>query len=189
MHGTTKLLGGMILGVAVVAVPGTAYAAPPVEHVQYEWSETATFEECGLTIESEASGSGHFLVREVAGSDGQAYLAHDNYTFRDVLTNTENGEWFVIHGRGLFKELTGVHVEGDIWEFTAQDVGQPFVIEDSSGKVVLRDRGRLTYRQLFDTEGDGQPGGLILEDELTGVSGPHPSLTADFCEVILDLLG
>jgi hypothetical protein len=190
MNGSTRLLGGMVLAVAAVAVPGTAaHAAPPVEHEHYEWSETATFEECGLTLESSASGSGHFMVTEVAGSDGQAYLAHDNYTFRDVLTNTENGEWFVIRGRGLFKEMTGVHVKDDIWEFTAQDVGQPFVIEDSDGKVVLRDRGRLTYRQLFDTLGDGQPGGLILEDELTGVSGPHPSFTADFCEVILDLLG
>jgi hypothetical protein len=189
MQRSTKMLGAAVLGVAAVAAPATAYAAPPVEHVHYEWSDTATFEECGLTIHSEVAGSGHFLVTEVAGSDGQAYLAHDNYRFRDVLTNTENGEWFTVSGRGLFKELTGVLVEDDIWEFTAHEVGQPLVVRDSDGKVVLRDRGRLTFRSVFDTLGDGAPGGVPIEDEITGVWGPHPSFTADFCEVVTGLIG
>ena len=189
MQRSTKILGAMILGVAAVAIPGTAYAAPPVEHEHYEWSDSGTFVECGLTLHSEASGYGRLLVTEVAGSDGQAFLAHDNYTFRNVLTNTANGEWFLIRGRGMFKEMTGVHVEGNIWEFTAQDVGQPFVIEDSDGDIVLRDRGRVTIRVVFDTLGDGAPGGVTLEEELTGFSGPHPSITEDFCEVITDLIG
>lgn len=47
--------------------------------------------------------------------------------------------------------MTGQHVEGNIWEFTAQYVGQPFVIENSQGEVVLRDRGRTTSRSPFDT--------------------------------------
>ena len=189
MHTSTKVLGMLIIGLAAVAVPGTAYAAPPLENVRYEFTDTASFEECGLSLESAFSTSGHLMVKEVAGSDGQAYLAHDNYTFRDVLTNSANGEWFVVRGRGLVKEMTAVHVEDDIWEFTAQDVGQPFVIEDSDGNIVLRDRGRVTLRSVFDTLGDGEPGGVVLEEEITGVSGPHPSFTADFCEVITDLIG
>jgi hypothetical protein len=189
MHTTTKLLGGMIIGVAAVAVAGTAYAAPPSENVHYEWSESGTFEECGLSLEGVSSGSGHLLVREVRGSDGQAYLGLDNYTFRDVITNTENGEWLVIHGRGTAKEMTAVHVEGDIWEFTTQETGQPLVIEDSSGTVVLRDRGRQTFRVLFDTLGDGASGGVTLEEELTGVSGMFPSFDTSFCEVVTDLIG
>jgi hypothetical protein len=189
MRRSTKLLGTTIVVLVAVAVPGTVYAAPPVEHVHYEFSESATFEECGLTIESTFTSSGHFMVTEVADSDGQAYLAQNNYSSRDVLTNTANGEWLVIRGRGLVKDLKGVHVEGDIWEFTAHDVGQPFVIEDSEGSVVLRDRGRVTLSSVFDTLGDGQPGGVVLAEEITGASGPHPSFTADFCEVITELIG
>ena len=189
MHRSTKILGATIIGLAAVAVPGTAYAAPPVEHEHYEYAGTDSFEDCGLSLEAAFSGSGNFLVREVAGSDGEAYLAHNNYRSHEVLTNTANQEWLVIRGTGLFKEMTGEHVEGDIWEFTTQDVGQPFVIEDSDGRVVLRDRGRLTFRAVFDTLGDGAPGGVLIEQELTGDSGKHPSFTADVCDVVNDLIG
>lgn len=191
MRRYTKALGAMTIGLGIgsVAFSGTAYAAPPVEHEHYEFAESTTFDECGFTIRSDYTASGTVMIKEVAGSDGEAYLGQDNYRFRNVLTNVDTGEHFVVSGKGMFKEMTGVHVEGDIWEFTTQDVGQPLVIEDSDGNIVLRDRGRITYRALFDTLGDGQPGGVIIEEEITGVSGPHPSLSADFCEIATDLIG
>ncbi|TYL52769.1 hypothetical protein [Agromyces mariniharenae] len=101
----------------------------------------------------------------------------------------ETGAFFVVWGKGLFKETTAVHVDGDIWEFTAQDTGRTFVVEDSDGNVVLRERGRVTLRVLFDTLGDGQPGGIVLEEEITGVFGPHPAIDTDFCEIATDLIG
>lgn len=94
-----------------------------------------------------------------------------------------------MRGHGLFKEFTARHVAGNIWEFTAHEVGQPQTIEGSDGNVVLRDRGRVTFRAFFDTEGDGQPGGILLEEEVTGVSGPHPGLDIDFCELASGLIG
>ena len=172
----------------VVAIPGAAQAAPVI-HEHYAASESFTTEACGFTLNVENEFSGQFLVREVKGSGGQAYLAMDNYTFRSVQTNADNGKWLVIRGNGTFKEMTATHVEGNVWEFTAMDVGQPFVLEDSSGNVVLRDRGRITYRAVFDTEGDGQPGGILLEEELTGINGPHPGLDSDLCPVVTELIG
>jgi hypothetical protein len=47
----------------------------------------------------------------------------------------------------------------------------------------------VTFRALFDTEGDGQPGGILLGEEVAGVSGPHPGLDIDFCELASDLIG
>lgn len=129
------------------------------------------------------------MIREVHGSGGQAFLGHENVTFRTVYTNADTGAWMVIRGKFLFKEMTATHVEGDIWEFTGMDVGQPFTVEGSDGNVVLRDRGRVTYRVLFDTLGDGQPGGEVLESEQTGANGPHPGGDADFCTVVNDLIG
>jgi hypothetical protein len=174
---------------AAVVVPGTAHAAPPLVNDHYEFADSSSFDDCGFTIESEFTASGHFMLREIEGSDGQAFLGHDNYSYREVLTNPETGAFFVVHGKAMFKELTGQQVEGDIWEFTAQEVGQPFVVEDSDGNVVLRDRGRLTFRALFDTLGDGEPGGELLEQELTSISGPHPGFFADFCEIATELIG
>lgn len=191
MHRSATALGAMIIGFGAVAVaiPTAAHAAPPVEHEHYEFSDSGTFDDCGFEIRFDASGHGNMLVREVPGSDGQAFFGHDNYSFRQILTNVETGEHFVVWGKGTFKETTAVHVGGDIWEFTAQDTGRSFVVEDGDGNVVLRDRGRVTLRVLFDTLGDGQPGGDVLEEEVTGVFGPHPALDAGFCEIATDLIG
>jgi hypothetical protein len=177
------------VAVAAVAVPGTAQAAPPVENVHYENVDVGSFDDCGFTIDFESTDSGHFMVREVEGSGGQAFLGHDNRDFRNVLTNPETGAFMVVHGHALFKEFTASHVAGNIWEFTAHEAGQPFTIEDSEGNVVLRDRGRVTLRALFDTLGDGQPGGELLDEEITSVSGPHPGIDANFCAIASDLIG
>jgi hypothetical protein len=174
---------------AAMAVPSTAQAAPPLENIHYEFTDSSSFDDCGFTIESQVAGSGHFMVREIEGSDGQAFLGHDNYRYREVLTNPATGAWFVITGHALFKEMIGRQIDGDIWEFTAHEAGQPFVVEDSDGNVVLRDRGRLTFRAVFDTLGDGEPGGEFIEQELTSISGPHPGFFADFCEIATELIG
>jgi hypothetical protein len=175
--------------VVAVAVPGMAQAAPPVENIHFEDADAGSFDDCGFTIDFDFTISGHDLVREVEGSDGQAFLGHSNVRFRNVLTNPETGAFMVVRGQFLFKEFTARQVSGDIWEFTAHEVGQPEVIEDSDGIVVQRNSGRVTRRVLFDTLGDSQPGGIVLEQEITGVHGPHPRISADFCAIVTDLIG
>jgi hypothetical protein len=68
--------------------------------------------------------------------------------------------------------------------------GPPFVIEDSAGNVVARDRGVLRYTVLLDTLGDGMLGGELLEETIE-VRGPHPSFAEDFpfCEIAAELTG
>lgn len=175
--------------IVALSIPGAAQAGPPVDHDHGELAESGSFRDCGFRIKFDLTATFHYLVREVRGSDGDAYLGQENFAFQNVLTNPATGAWFLVRGRGLFKELSARHVEGDIWEFTAHEVGQPFVVEDSDGNVILRDRGRITLRALFDTLGDGQPGGILLEEEITGVFGPHPGLDADFCAIATDLIG
>jgi hypothetical protein len=54
----------------------------------------------------------------------------------------------------------------------------------------LRDRGRLTLRGVFDTLGDGRPGGIKLSEEILGMNGQFPSFDeATACEVITRLIG
>ncbi len=70
-----------------------------------------------------------------------------------------NGKRFVVTGNGIFKE-SQARMTGDIATFNTRGAGQPFVVETSSGKVVLRDRGLIVQRSfVFDTMGDSQIGG------------------------------
>jgi hypothetical protein len=57
---------------------------------------------------------------------------------------------------------------------------------------VLRDRGVIRHRGLFDTLGDGAPGGLLLDHEIVGIGGPHPGFDQteeEFCTMIDGLIG
>ena len=172
-----------------MALGGSAESAP-LGHEHYGFVETGTTDGCGVLVDYEWTGSGNTFVREVNGSDGQAYLLHDNYTFRLVITNSTTGAWMVVRGNSLFAQIAGTHVDGNIWEFTQHEAGQPFVIEDSTGTVIARSRGLVTYRLLFDTLGDGQPGGEVLDVEVTGVHGVQQGTFDDnLCDYVVQLLG
>jgi hypothetical protein len=83
-------------------------------------------------------------------------------------------------------------VEGNVYAFTVIVAGQPFTVRDASGKVVLRDRGIVRHRIVFDTLGDGMIGGVQLGNEIIAIGGPHPGLDQsedDFCAMVQDLLG
>jgi hypothetical protein len=155
----------------------------------YSFTDTFSFDDCGFTIDGVENAEGVMHFRVAKG--GEAFLVSDNYSFRDVLTNRATGKWFVIRGNGLFHETAATHVSGNVYEFVAIEAGQPFVMEDSAGNVVVRDRGVIRQSYLFDTLGDGTPGGVRLEDTGVSVHGPHPGFADDFpfCELAADLTG
>ena len=43
----------------------------------------------------------------------------------------------------------------DVYEFTVVEAGQPCVVGDGAGRIVLRDRGMLRHRVVFASLGDG----------------------------------
>ena len=122
---------------------------------------------------------------------GQAFLEKNNNFFRDVLTNPDTGKWFVVTGHALFHDIKATQVDGNIYEFKAVEAGQPFTIEDSNGKVIVRDRGVIRHTYLWDTFGDSTPGGEFIEETQTTIHGPHPSFDEDFpfCEIAAKLTG
>lgn len=163
--------------------------ATVIDREVFSGTETFTDDSCEfqLVAESTFSGRTHFRVDR----GGQAFLQHLNITYRDIVTNTETGRSFVIRGHSLINEVRATHVDGDVYEFEAVEAGQPFVIEDAAGNVVVRDRGVVRHTILFDTLGDGQPGGDFIEQTDAAVHGPHPGFADDFsfCEIAAELTG
>jgi hypothetical protein len=164
-------------------------AATVVESGFYSDTDSFSFDDCGFTLDVESEFSGHFVVR--ADKGGQAFYGKDNFSYRDVYTNPETGGWFVVRGNALFSEIKATQVSGNIYEFVAIEAGQPFVIEDSAGNVIVRDRGVIRHTALLDTLGDGEPGAEFIEETHTSVRGPHPGFAEDFpfCEIAAELTG
>ena len=177
---------GALLGL-LVAQP--ANAAPILNH---RYSGTESFTVCGR-FQAELAFSGRVMIKDATpATNGQFFYFQDNYQYREVITNPATGEFVVVRGNGIFKELQARQVEGSIFTYVTHDAGQPFVLEDLSGRVVLRERGLITLSWVFDTLGDNAPGGELLEGPVVvRVSGPHPGLAEafDFCALLTELIG
>lgn len=174
------VVAALMLAMSLVLGAGRG-AATVIQQHHYSGTESFTLDDCGFTLEGRVAFSGHLLLRPE--QTGQVFLVKDTFSFRTVLTNPETSQWFVLHGQGVYHDLEATPVGGTIYEVVAIEAGQVFVIEDSAGNVILRDRGvgRTTY--LFDTLGDGRPSGRTIAVIDVVVRGPHPSFDADFCQL------
>jgi hypothetical protein len=183
-----------LLGVSLL----TAWSAAParatvVDRGTFAGSESDVPEEvCGIALVRDSTFSGSFRLRVDKQSLGQAFFQRTSFEFRDVFTNPANGRSMTFEGKSLSNEITATQVAGDVYAFTVVEAGQPFTVRDSTGGIVLRDRGVIRHRVLFDTLGDGTPGGVTLDDEIVGVGGPHPGLEQseeEFCAMVAALVG
>jgi hypothetical protein len=173
---------------------GLFFAAPaeakPVEKGHYSGSDAFDEEICGLEVHLEVTFRGSFHTLPVKGTGGQAFFAHDNYEFREVITvvGGDPATFVTTHGNGVFHEqhATPRPDEGPyVYEFEAIDAGT-FTLRDSSGKVLVRDRGVVQLTAVFDTLGDSQPGGVLISEDVV-FRGPH-SDDETFCAAFVGAL-
>jgi hypothetical protein len=163
--------------------PGVAQAAPPYQHLHFSGTDSFTDTICGLDVTVDVEFSGVSVIRTVKDSGGQAFLAHNNFETTETITNPVNGQQLVININGVFHEQRATHVEGTVWAFESIDAGT-FTLYDPDGNRLLRDRGVVKLRAIFDTLGDSQPGGVLIVEELLAIHGPHAD-ESTYCNVVL----
>ena len=173
------VVGAVALGLStVVASAATATAARP--EVVSEPYEYQTFE-CGYPIEVAGEFTSAAVIRTRSPKEPDVFYFRGRFSFREVWTNPDTGAWFVIRGTWLEADVTATLVEDNVYEYTVIQVGQPLVVEDSTGRVIARERGVLRFRVLFDTDGN------FVDFLGLDVRGPHSSL--DTCRYAADLIG
>ena len=124
----------------------------------------------------------HFIhVRTDRRVDGNVFFTN-NYSWRETWTAAD-GRSFTISGNGIFKDVQAKSLGGSLYQFAFHENGQPFVLKDSSGKVISRDRGNLTGSYTFDF-GTGEFN--FLGNKL---HGPHPMFGVDLCKAVAPLTG
>lgn len=175
-----------------LAASAGAAEATIFERFEYAGTDDDEFELCGIDVQYQVEFAGRVRIREGKGKDASAFFLQDNYSATETFTNPENGKFFTISHDGVLQDLTATNVGGSVFEFVTHEVGQPFVVRDMDGNVVLRDRGAITQTYLFDTEGDNVPGGIFLEELDLRISGPHPGFELPpgaECPGVIDLIG
>ena len=101
----------------------------------------------------------------------------DNYSFKETWT-TADGRSFGLQANGIAKDVKATPLGDGNYLITFHQSGQPATITDSTGTVVSRDRGNLSFSFTFDT---------FLGVKL---SGPHPLFEiGDLCKAVSSMVG
>lgn len=175
-----SVVGGALITLTLAAPVG----ATVVLRDHYSEDYAFSFDDCGFWIDVSGNATGMALLRVGKGDLATAFFLHDNFSFLETWTRRDTGDSFTLGGNGLFQETRATHVEGTIFEFTSVLAGQPFIVWDSDGNVILRDRGAIMQVLQFDTLGDDVPGGEFVADVSFSVHGPHPGLDFDPCALL-----
>ena len=178
-----RILPAVALLALVVVAP---VSAAPIEREHYSDTDSFDFDDCGFVIHDEVTFEGVFMLK-APKSPGAPPRYFDNYEVHEVLT--ANGRTLYIDHNGLYKDLHITLVEGTIYQFVAMEAGQPFVVRDEQGRVLIRDRGVLFTTFQVDTKGDTD----LDNDEfiegsfsLLADHGRHPGFYLDFCDLASD---
>lgn len=186
---TWRGMGAAVTGLMVLLAGTGPVGATVVERGHYSDTFAFSYDDCGPSVDVEGEFGGVYRIREGKHGNETAFYLMDNFSFQEVHTNADTGEWFMIRGDAVFNETRATRVEGSVFEFTSVQAGQPFVVEDSAGNVVIRDRGAIWRTILFDTEGDDVPGGIFIELVSVEARGPHPGFFISHCDIVNDLIG
>jgi dienelactone hydrolase len=164
------LLAAVTTATLVVGVPAGAEAK--VTWTPYTGSDQWTDDSCGYPTAVTATFSGRVGVRPGTGRTASFFYFTDQYSFREVHTEPTTGTWFVVRGSGQFKDVQAKPLGGNLFEVTTKSSGESLVVEDSTGKVVLRLAGLVSFRYVVDTGGDVDPGSQFV-DFLGARATPH----------------
>jgi hypothetical protein len=175
-----SVVGGALIALTLAAPVG----ATVILRDHYSDDYAFSFDDCGFWIDVAGHADGVAQIRVGKGELTTAFFLHDKFSFLETWTRRDTGDSFTLGGNGLFQETRATHVEGTIFEFTSVLAGQPFVVWDSDGNLILRDRGAITQVLQFDTLGDDVPGGEFVADVSFSVHGPHAGLDVDLCALL-----
>lgn len=180
------------------ALAALAIAASPAQATisDREWfNDPIAYDyDCGYPVSVTGTLKELFMLRLGKHDDRGAFAILDRIRFSERHTNTATGEWFTVEGTSTIHDVKMTRVEGNVFDFTSIEAGQPLVVKDSDGNVVSRDRGtiHLTYR--VDVGDDDVFGGTWIEDVELWFAGPHPDGNSDiwardYCGIADGLIG
>lgn len=140
-------------------------------------------EDCGWTVNVDVEINGDFFVRIGKGEFETAFFGHNNFDWTETHVRESDGATIVLSANLMFVETKAVHLEDNLYQFTAVTAGQFIVIRDASGTIIGRDRGMIVEDVIFDTLGDDTPGGEYIEQVSIRFNGQYPSEFIDYCSL------
>jgi len=176
-----RVLGCFVAALVAMTWSIATASATVIEHNAFTRPYDYVFWDCGYAMSVAGTESHVVQIRADKKLDGNVFVT-DNYEFEETWT-APDGRYVTASGNGLGKDIKAKSLGGSLYEFTFNNAGQPFTISDSSGALILRDRGNLSFTYTIDFE-DGSFNFLGVR-----ISGPHPSFVSDACKTVAPFVG
>jgi hypothetical protein len=178
------------LAAALMLACVSSAPADVIERERFTEPISQDYEWCGIAVHEEGSLTGAVHFRVGTGELESTFFQHLTYKFATTITNTANGRFVTVVAHEVIQDVKATHLEGTLFQETFLDAGQPWVVMDMNGDIVLRDRGVVRVTVIFDTLGDDMPGGEIVDVLIDDARGPHPSWDEEeFCAIVRDTIG
>ena len=181
-------------GIAAMSLSATPAAnAGKVETGTFDFTWSDTFGDCGYDITEDAHLVGKFTIgKGTKKTGGEYFRVHQQTKYEGTFTNDETGDYFTESWKTNFREMPATIVDsnGPVVTYQTKESGVWDVIRDSSGAVRYRSAGNLVFEYVFDTGGDGAPGGgEFISEDFIRTSGNWQTWDADFCAIADELIG
>ena len=163
----------------VLAVPGNATAAPPIEHFHERISDTFPNSYCGIDGISVIKG-----VNSVIRFPGTFPTFIDNLELTETFTATDSQKSIIFHFANQFTRRTQPteNADGSL-TFTVTFKGLFEQIRLPHGPVLSFDAGTITFANTFNADGS------FRSSTLVEMHGPHPDADGSiFCDVVVPAL-
>jgi hypothetical protein len=163
----------------VLAAPGNATAATPIENSHERFSDTFENSYCGIDGISVVEGVNH-----VIRFPGTFPTFIDNLEVTETFTATDSQRSIVFHFANQFTRRTQPTDNGDgTLTFTVTFKGLFEQIRIADGPVLSFDAGTITFANTFYANGP------FISSELVEMHGPHPDADGSiFCDVVAPAL-
>jgi dienelactone hydrolase len=168
----------MLVAMAWGSAPASAAI---IEHSKFGGPYDFVDWSCGYAISVAGVDSHNVLIRADKKADGIVFVT-DNYEYRETWTGPD-GRWFTVSGNALAKDVKAESLGGTLYKFTFHNAGQPTTITDSSGALVVRERGSISFSYTIDLA-DG-----TFNFVGARASGPHALFDVDACYILAPLVG
>jgi hypothetical protein len=176
------LVGAVVAATALsVAVTSPSASATVTDRSRVTTHYTRVAWDCGYPMD--VAGVAYDQVSARVDQHTGFTYSSDNYRGSETWTAAD-GRSFSLSWNGLNKDVKAVPLGGSVYQDTFNQVGQPFVITDSSGTVVSRDRGDVSITLTIDIST-----GNIVDILGVKIAGPHPSFSQDLCAMVRSLTG
>ena len=123
-------------------------SATVLEHTNFTQPYAFANWSCGYPMDVVGQESHTVVVRDDKRTDDIVYVT-DVFAYDETWTNAD-GNSFRVSANGVAKDVRAKRLGATEYQFKFQYTGQPIVVRDSSGALIARKRGNVSFNWTYD---------------------------------------